>query len=196
MPTPLVALLIPLAAAGPWADAPAARTAALECHTSASPASLATRASPLDSVSFEVGNALVKICYGRPSSRGRTMIGGHHVPYGKLWRTGANEPTMIHTTAPITVAGIALEAGTYSLYTLPGRTEWAVIVNRSIEQWGDEGSYDQVKDQEVGRAMATVSKVAEPIEQFTIRVESTRRAAHLILEWEHTRLTIPVTHRP
>jgi len=90
---------------------------------------LATRQSPLDSLSFTVGKAEVKVCYGRPSLRGRKMIGGEAVPYGKLWRTGSNEPTMIHTTGPITVAGVALAPGSYSLYTIPGPKEFEVILN-------------------------------------------------------------------
>src|SRR5690349_11479076 len=85
------------------------------------------RGSPLDSLSFKVGSADVKVCYGRPSAKGRTMIGGEAVPFGKLWRTGANEPTMIHTTGPLTIAGVAVPAGSYSLYTVPGPKTWSVI---------------------------------------------------------------------
>ncbi|NIU19704.1 MAG: DUF2911 domain-containing protein, partial [Actinobacteria bacterium] len=92
------------------------------------------RVSPLDSITFQVDGDPVKLCYGRPSARGRTMIGGPDVPFGRLWRTGANEPTMIHTTVPITVAGIAIAPGSYSLYTVPGEERWEVVVNRSITQ--------------------------------------------------------------
>ena len=99
---------------------------------------LATRKSPLDSLSFKVGSSDVKVCYGRPSLRGRHMLGGDDVPYGKLWRTGANEPTMIHTSGPLVVAGIKVPAGSYSLYTVPTANEWEVIVNKSITQWGEE----------------------------------------------------------
>ena len=68
------------------------------------------------------------------------MLGGV-IPFDALWRTGANEPTMIHTSAPITVAGIPIAAGTYSLYAIPGKTEWTVIINRSTSQWGHESQY-------------------------------------------------------
>src|SRR5512143_2745926 len=91
---------------------------------------LATRKSPLDSLSFKVGNAEVKLCYGRPSARGRTMIGGDNVPFGKLWRTGANEPTMIHTTGPLVIAGVVVAAATNEIYTIPDPKTWHVIVNR------------------------------------------------------------------
>jgi hypothetical protein len=148
----------------------------------------------LDSLTFDVGKSPVKVCYGRPSLRGRAMLGTEHVPYGKLWRTGANEPTIFYTPAAIQVAGIRVPPGVYSLYTVPGKTEWEVIVNRSISQWGHESRYtDSVKAQEVGRGKAPAQAIAEPIETFTIRSESAGGgAASLILEWEKTRVRIPV----
>lgn len=170
----------------------AAPVANPSCVTTASAESLAKRASPLDSVSFSVGAASVKICYGRPSLRGRQMIGGSAHPFGKLWRTGANEPTTIHTTAPIVVAGIKVPAGATSLYTVPGETTWEVVLNGSTEQWGDEGSYDNVKATEIGRAKLTASRPGSPIEQFTIRPESKAGTTILILEWEMSRIAIPV----
>jgi hypothetical protein len=154
----------------------------------------ATRTSPLDSVSFEVGGHVVKICYGRPSLKGRTMIGGEAVPYGKVWRTGANETTKLITTAPLSVAGIQIPAGMYALYTVPGEAEWDVIVNRSYQQWGRENTYtDSVKAQEVSRAKVKVEALATPIEQFTIRTEpQAGGGAQLILEWQTTRIRVPV----
>src|SRR5215216_203062 len=126
---------------------------------------LETRKSPLDSVTFSISGQPVKVCYGRPSSRGRTMLGGADVPYGKLWRTGANEPTVFFTSIPLTVAGIAVEPGVYSLYTVPGQSDWDIIVNRSISQWGREDQYTEtVKAQEVGRAKVKSETVSSPIE--------------------------------
>jgi hypothetical protein len=162
------------------------------CITSASASSLAKRASPLDSVAFEVAGTRVKVCYGRPSARGRTMIGGMNVPLGKLWRTGANEPTMLHVSGPITVAGVKLEAGTYSLYTIPEKEQWTIILNRSTAQWGDEGSYDGVKKEEVGRGTAMVYPGKEHVEQFTIRHESQTDWGALVLEWEKTKVVLPL----
>ena len=163
------------------------------CITSASAASLAKRASPLDSVSFEFGSAHIKICYGRPSARGRSMIGGYNVPFGKLWRTGANEPTMLHTSASITLAGVKLEAGTYSLYTIPDKEEWTIIINRSTTQWGDEGSYSEsIKKDEVGRGTAPVKTVENHVEQFTIRPEVKGSWGALVMEWEKTKVVVPL----
>src|SRR5262245_9444841 len=156
---------------------------------------LATRQSPLDSVSFTVGGKAVKVCYGRPSLRGRKMLGGDAVPYGRLWRTGANEPTMIHTTGPLTIAGIKVPAGSYSLYSVPGPTEWVIIVNRSITQWGEESNYtEKVKAQEVGRGTVKTEALASLVEKFTIRAEpSGADAAALVLEWQTARVRIPLS---
>ncbi|UCF41024.1 MAG: DUF2911 domain-containing protein [Gemmatimonadota bacterium] len=153
------------------------------------------RLSPLDSLTFAVGGSPVKICYGRPSARGRTMIGGPDVPFGKLWRTGANEPTMIHTTAPIGVAGIEVQRGSYSLYTVPGEDEWIVIVNRSITQWGHIAQYTyKVKAQEVGKASVPRERLDDHVETMTFRAEpAADGAATLVLEWELTRVRIPIT---
>ena len=151
---------------------------------------LATRKSPLDSLSFKVGSSDVKVCYGRPSLRGRHMLGGDDVPYGKLWRTGANEPTMIHTSGPLVVAGIKVPAGSYSLYTVPNASDWEVIVNKSITQWGEEHNYtDAVKAQELGRGKVKPEAMKTPVEMFTI----TSEPGFLVLQWETTRVKIPVT---
>jgi Protein of unknown function (DUF2911) len=154
---------------------------------------LETRKSPLDSVNFKVAGQTVKVCYGRPSSRGRVMLGGEAVPYGKLWRTGANEPTIFYAPIPLKVAGIAVQPGVYSLYTVPGASEWEIIVNRSISQWGKEDQYtDALKAQEVARAKVKAESVSKPIETFTIRAEPAGAQASLILEWEKARVRIPV----
>ncbi len=169
-----------------------ADTACQILHPDRMPA--AGRKSPLDSVTFNVGNTPVKVCYGRPSARGRTMIGGANVPYGKLWRTGANEPTIFFTPVALSVAGINVPAGKYSLYTVPGEKEWEIIVNRSTSQWGEEHSYtDAVKKQEVGRATVKSEQLTTPVETFTIRPDpSSGNTKAIVLEWEKTRVSIPV----
>jgi hypothetical protein len=152
------------------------------------------RKSPLDSLTFGISGQQVKVCYGRPSARGRVMLGGEAVPYGKLWRTGANEPTIFYAPIPLNVAGIKVQPGVYSLYTVPGKQQWEVIVNRSISQWGKEDQYtDQVKAQEVGRAKVKSESAGSPVETFTIKAEPNgSKSAALVLEWEKTRVKIPV----
>jgi hypothetical protein len=155
---------------------------------------VAGRKSPLDSVTFTVAGKEVKVCYGRPSSRGRVMLGGSSIPYGKIWRTGANEPTVFFAPIPLKVAGLSVAPGVYSLYTVPGAREWEVIMNRSTSQWGEESNYTgEVKAQEVGRAKVKAETTNPPVETFTIRAEpaGANRAA-LVLEWEKTRIRIPV----
>lgn len=155
------------------------------------------RASPYDSVRIDLGGREALVCYGRPSARGRTMIGGDAVPYGRLWRTGANEPTILHLGFPASVAGIDVEPGSYSLYTIPGDTEWTVILNRSIDQWGHESSYTaDVEAQEVGRSTVPAGSTAAHVEQFTISAEPVDAdSANLVLEWENVRVLLPLRAR-
>ena len=152
------------------------------------------RQSPLDSLTFTAAKQTVKVCYGRPSARGRTMIGGKAVPYGKLWRTGANEPTVIFTPVGLDIAGVKVQPGKYSLYTVPGEKEWVIIVNKSTSQWGHEDSYTkEVQAQEVGRGKAPAVKQAEAIETFTISAQPQQgEVKHLMLLWEKTRVAIPI----
>ncbi len=181
----------PAAEAAPVAAAPEAGQ--LHCEPQRD---TGNRASPYDSTRFEVDGQEALVCYGRPSARGRTMIGGEAVPYGRLWRTGANEPTILHLAFPATVAGIEVEPGTYSLYTIPGEQEWTVILNRAIDQWGHESSYTpEVEAQEVGRGTVAAAATEEHVEQFTIRSEPAEQGAQLVLEWENTRVAIPVRRR-
>jgi hypothetical protein len=120
------------------------------------------------------------------------MLGGDAVPYAKLWRTGANEPTVFFAPVPLKVAGIDVPPGVYSLYTVPGPQEWEIIVNRSVSQWGHESEYtDQVKAKEVGRGKVTSESTDSPVETFTIRAEPKGKDAELVLEWEKTRVRIP-----
>ncbi|MFL5493707.1 MAG: DUF2911 domain-containing protein [Gemmatimonadales bacterium] len=152
------------------------------------------RKSPLDSLTFSLAKHPLKVCYGRPSSRGRVMIGGKDVPFGKLWRTGANEPTIFFTPVAIIVAGIKVPPGKYSLYTVPEPKQWQVIVNRSTSQWGEESNYtDKVKAQEVGHATVGSEQLDAPVETFTIRSEPAgAKRVELVLEWEKTRIRIPI----
>jgi hypothetical protein len=181
----------PTVSLGLLRDAPMVTdTACVAMNTQRLP--LDSRRSPLDSLTFTVDGSPVKICYGRPSARARTMLGGN-VPFDRIWRTGANEPTMIHATVPVTVAGLALEPGSYSLYTVPGEESWEIVVNRSISQWGHESNYtDALRAQEVGRATVRTSHMDEHVEAFTIRATEHDSGVSVTLEWEHTRVVIPV----
>ena len=128
--------------------------------------------------------------------KGRTIF-GDLIPYGQLWRTGANEPTTIHLPFPATIAGVSVEPGSYSLYTEPGENEWEIIVNRSTSQWGHEGQYTEaIRAQEAGRGDVPVQRTDAPVEQFTIRaMPEGANQANLVLEWENARVMVPVVRR-
>lgn len=180
----------PAADAAPAAETDAASLAQIGCVPQRE--SVEGRASPYDSVRVAIGGQTAQVCYGRPYMSGREIFGGL-VPWDTLWRTGANEPTIIHTPVAATIAGVRVEPGSYSIYTVPGREQWTIVVNRSITQWGHESSYtDEVRGQEVGRATVPATTVEQPVEQFTIRSEPAGEGSNLILEWERTRVTIPV----
>jgi hypothetical protein len=172
---------------------PAQSATALACAPTASGAELTGRASPYDSVSVAVGGGSAKICYSRPTLRGRTMIGGEAVPYGRLWRFGANEPTIIHLDVPASIAGVDVRPGSYSLYAVPMEgEEWTLVVNPSTSQWGHEGQYTpDVEAQELGRVPVRAETLAQPVESFTIRPDP--GGAGVVAEWQNTRLHIPIT---
>ena len=147
------------------------------------------RSSPMGSVTVRVDQVPVKICYGRPAARSRTMLGGPQVPFGRLWRTGANEPTTILSPIPLTVAGIPAPAGRAALYTIPGPETWEVILNASTSQWGIESEYDdRVKSREIGRAIVP----SEPMAEFVERLRIVPDSGGVALEWEHTRVRIRI----
>ncbi len=146
------------------------------------------QASPTESIKVTVGVTEIGIVYSRPSARGRVMLGGNN-PYGVVWRTGANSATRISFSTPVTLQGSHVEAGTYELFTIPGRDEWTVILQKAGNQWGAY-SYDEKND--VLRVTAKPVALAEPVETFTIDLNDvTADSATLDLSWEKTR--VPVT---
>ena len=176
------------------APATAQEATALHCVPQRPVESLAQRASPYDSVAFTVGGEEAMLCYGRPSARERTVM-GELVPYGRLWRTGANEPTILHLSFDAGIAGVPVPAGSYSIYTVPGEDEWEVVVNAATDQWGHESRYPTVEAQEVGRGTVPAERLSEHVETFTITAEpSGEQTTDLVLEWETTRVRIPIEH--
>jgi hypothetical protein len=157
------------------------------------------RSSPMASLRFDVGGARVKVCYGSPAARGRRMLGGSPVPFGRIWRTGANEPTTIVTTAPIEVAGVVIPRGRASLYTVPGPETWDIIFNASTAQWGIESEYGEVvRRRELGHAIVRAGSAADYRERLTFTAEppGAAPADTLVLRWESTRVALPVRSPP
>jgi Protein of unknown function (DUF2911) len=149
--------------------------------------------SPAGSAEVTLGASKVTINYSRPSMRGRKIMGGL-VPYGQVWRTGANAATSLQTTGDITIGGTAVPAGKYTLYTLPGENEWKLIISKQTEKngkpvWGTE--YDESQD--LARVTLKKEAASSPVEQFTISLDKAgEKSATLRLEWENTRLTAPI----
>ncbi len=148
------------------------------------------RASPMGQVGFSVGSGGAELCYGRPAASGRRIYGGL-VPFDTLWRMGANEPTRLYTDTPISLAGIALGPGRYSLYAIPGPTSWTIYASRSIRHWGNDIS-PAVRAREVGQATVPVESLAQPVETLTVSAQDSGGAVLLHLDWATTRITLPV----
>lgn len=150
------------------------------------------RASPYDSASVALGEGTIKVCYGRPSARGRTMIGGEHVPFDRVWRTGANEPTTLHTTTAVSFGDVELAPGSYALYTIPGGDSWEVFLSRSTDHWGNQIS-DEVRAQEVGSVTVPREHTDEHVETLTLSFDHhSADHAEFVLEWETFRIAVPV----
>lgn len=133
----------------------------------------------------------VTIDYSRPSARGRKVM-GELVPYGKVWRTGANAATTLTTDTDLDIGGATVPAGKYTLYSLPGENEWKLIINKETGQWGTK--YDEKQD--LARVNMQVGKTSSPVEQFTITFEKTGGdTAQLKLEWENTDATVKVSEK-
>ncbi len=146
-------------------------------------------ASPPALVREQVGLTTVEINYARPSSRGRTVFGGL-VPYGEVWRTGANSATRISFSTDVSFGGEPVAAGTYALFTIPGKDQWTFILNAATEQWGSYG-YDASQD--VLRVTVRAHVLKKPVETMLISVENMRDgAADLTLAWAKARVRVPI----
>jgi hypothetical protein len=144
-----------------------------------------------DTARASIGPASFSVDYGRPLARGRTLL-GDVISYDRVWRTGANAATQFTTSAPITLAGLSLRPGTYTLWTAPHVQGVDLIVNGQTGQWGTE--YSRARD--LGRVPMQADSVHPPLEQFTISIES-RDASHgtLTMAWGSFRWTAPIVVR-
>jgi hypothetical protein len=142
------------------------------------------------SLSFADGKT-VTIDYSRPSMRNRKIF-GELVPYGQIWRTGANSATSFKTDANLTIGGTTVPAGSYTLYTIPNETGWKLIINKQTGQWGTD--YDEKQD--LARVDMKVANNAAPTEQFTISLDKTGgNSATLKLDWANTTASVSVSEK-
>ena len=146
-------------------------------------------ASPAATVSQRVGLTDIGIQYSRPGAKGRVIF-GDLVPFGEVWRTGANAATKISFSTDVKLGGQAVPAGTYALFTIPEAKEWTVILNKVADQFG-AFSYDASQD--LLRVKAPVVALPAPLESFTIGVDELgTHTAMLTLAWEKTAVRVPI----
>jgi len=145
--------------------------------------------SPHETTKATIEGATITVEYGRPSVRGRKIM-GELVPYGKVWRTGADEATTLTTDKDLQIGGTSVPAGKYTVYTLPGQNDWQLIVNKQTGQWGTE--YDQKQD--LGSIPLKKAATAGPVEQLTISIDKNPAGGGVLkIAWENTELTAPLT---
>lgn len=156
----------------------------------AAPKLVLPQASPPATLKQQVGITDIEVTYNRPGVKGRKIFGGL-VPYGEIWRTGANSATKITFSTDVKIGGGAVPAGTYELFSIPGEQEWTVIIHKNMSQWGSY-AYDPKND--VARVTARVSKLPSLVETFWIGINDVRdTSATLNLNWEYTRVSVPLT---
>lgn len=141
-------------------------------------------------VTFDDGKK-VTIDYSRPYAKGRQVMGGL-VPYGKEWRTGANEATSLKTDTDLVIDGTAVPAGSYTLYSLASENSWKLIINKQTGQWGTE--YNQSQD--LARVDMKETSLSQPVEQFTITFgKKSGDTAQLNLQWATTQASVEVKEK-
>lgn len=150
--------------------------------------------SPQDTIVFEEEDRKISVTYSRPSKRGRTIFGGL-VPYDNVWRTGANEATIFETNHDLQVDGNLLPAGTYSLFTVPGKDTWQVIFNKEYGQWGlDIFSGEANRDPGMDELSIEIQPILtqHTFEQFTIDFEHVDHEIEMVLIWDQTLVVVPI----
>jgi hypothetical protein len=151
--------------------------------------------SPEDEVFFRDDDLKIKVFYNRPYKKDRKIFGGL-VPYGKVWRTGANEATVFETNKSITIEGKRLGPGKYSFWTIPDSTTWTIIFNSQSGQWGINHKGEANRDPRFDVLTVPVHAVTHDriFEQFTISFENIGEEAEMVLLWDNTVVAMPFSY--
>jgi len=147
---------------------------------------------PLNAAKVKVGDAtkpIIKVVYSRPQKKGRDIFGVLE-QYGKVWRFGANESTEIHFFEKVTIGGKKIKAGVYSLFAIPNKDTWTIIVNKQTDRWG-AFTYDESKD--VIRINVPVKPLTKSVEYFSITFSPLDKGATLIAAWDKIQVELPIT---
>jgi Protein of unknown function (DUF2911) len=135
------------------------------------------------------GGKTIKTDYSSPRAKGRKIYGGL-VPYGEVWRTGANEATTFVTSADVIVGGTTVPAGSYTIFTVPTADKWTLIINKTTGEWGIPYKYE---GNELGRVDMNVSKLDAPVENLAIAYDKSKAGCVLRIDWETTRAAVNIT---
>jgi hypothetical protein len=148
------------------------------------------KASPAASASCDLGSGkTIKTNYSSPRMKGRKIYGGL-VPFGEVWRTGANDATTFVTSGDVTVGGTSVPAGNYTLFTVPNADSWKLIINKKTGEWGIPYKYES---DELGRVDMKVSKLPSSVENFTISYTKSGGGCTMNLDWETTRASVDIS---
>jgi hypothetical protein len=146
--------------------------------------------SPTQKIKQDFALGSVELTYSRPSIKGRKIF-GDLVPFGKVWRTGANSATLIKFNDAVEIAGKKIDTGSYSLYTIPNANEWEVIINKATGNWGTNGYNDSG---DVVRFKVPSMKMPTAVETFTMQFANIKpESCELHIMWDKTAIAIPIT---
>ncbi|MDA6070121.1 DUF2911 domain-containing protein [Flavobacterium sp. AC] len=134
-------------------------------------------------------NPVIKVIYARPSVKGRTIF-GDLIKFGEVWRVGANENTEIKFYKAVTIDGKKVPAGTYSLFAIPEKDKWTIIINKELDLWGNY-AYDETKD--LLRVSVPVKPVSTVIEALSIAFTTQGSVTNLVIGWDKTTVEVPIT---
>lgn len=149
--------------------------------------------SPTEMLSQDFGLGKIIVTYSRPALKNRTvfMQNSELAPLGKLWRTGANAATKINFTDKVSMGGKDLDSGTYVLYTIPGKNQWEIILNKGLKNWGADG---YMESDDIVRFKVPVTAISPSVESFTMQVANIKfESCDLQLSWGNTMVNIPIT---
>lgn len=137
------------------------------------------------------GDKTITIDYSSPRAKGRKVYGGL-VPFGKVWRAGANEATTLVTNTDVSVGGTAVPAGSYTIFTIPGEDKWTLVISKKTGEWGTQ--YPGPEN-DLARIEMKVSKLPSPVENFTIAFDQSGNGCTLHMDWETTGASVDIAKK-
>ncbi len=145
--------------------------------------------SPTQTIKQDFGLAAIEVKYSRPVTKGRKVY-GDLVPFGQVWRTGANAATLITFNDAVQIEGKRIDSGTYALYTIPNKGSWVIILNKGVKNWGSDG---YTADDDVARITVKAEELKNAVESFTIQFANVKpESADLQIMWENTLVSVPI----